>query len=338
MDQASDEEQLRARFALVELDGDGVLLDGHSGAIYQLNRTGCQIWAALLRGDSVADISGDLMGRFGLTRAQAERDTLAALHDRPEALARAPVDRGRWSSARGGYAFFQDDALVCEISSAGGTLRLGSGVRPAEPQARAYLKSVAPKILALRRICVLHASAVETEGSLLVFSGRSGAGKTTSARAFARNGARLISEDLLVLGGDLRAPEAVIGGEPAIGAWIAAQAQALAADPTGPIDCRGLDRCVEGARIPVGRILLIDADRRAGDRITLEPLARCDALVALLESIYFASAEAESWRDSFELLRGIATAVPTARASMPRRLLELPGAVKAFPGGRTRAP
>ena len=62
-----------------------------------------------------------------------------------------------------------------------------------------HLRSVVPKLLALRGIRVLHASAVEIDGSLLVFSGQSGAGKTTSAKAFAQAGARLVSEDLLVL-------------------------------------------------------------------------------------------------------------------------------------------
>jgi hypothetical protein len=54
-------------------------------------------------------------------------------------------------------------------------------------------------VVALRGTCVLHASAVETQGRALAFVGHSGMGKSTLAIAACGAGARLIAEDVLAV-------------------------------------------------------------------------------------------------------------------------------------------
>jgi hypothetical protein len=325
-----NEDALRERFDLVAIDEEGILIDREGGGVYRLNRTACEIWTAVMAGISIAEISDQLCQRFGLDESQAARDARAVLQEIPEAPLKPISDPFHWGVTANGYGFFEGERLLCEIDGAATTLRLARGARVTEAEARGHLKSVAPKILALRGVFVLHASAVELHGSLLVFSGRSGAGKTTSARAFARTGARLVSEDLLVLVPSPRGPCAAVGGEAAILAWIAEQAAGLARTPDRAITCEPLTRAVEGASLPIDQILLLDADRRVGDRMRLEPLARPDALVALLESAYFASPDARHWRTRFEPLRDLVGRAATSRVTMPHGLPVLDAAVAAF--------
>ncbi len=332
------EEALRARFDVIAIDGEGLLIDRESGGVFRLNRTACEIWAALTAGKTIVEISRHLSRRFGLDEQQAERDTRAVLQEVPDLPPKPIIDPFHWAVTAHGYGFFEGERLVCEIDSTGASLWLADGARPTEAEARGYLKSVAPKILALRDVFILHASAVEIDGALLVFSGRSGAGKTTSARAFARTGARLASEDLLVLVPSPVGPQAVIGGEAAILAWIFEHAARLASAPEQAVSCEPLAHCAEGPRLPIAQILLIDAGRRAGERIELEALASPDALVALIESAYFASPDARHWRARFVPLRDLAGVAATSRVTMPARLSVLDTAVTAFLQARAARP
>ena len=330
-----DEAKLRSRFSLVEIDDEGVLLDRESGAVFRLNRTACAIWAELLAGGSLAAVVATMVKRFGIAPHRAKRDARAMLTDLPDDLTTPKVKAsrpglGRWGETPGGYAFFDGETVACEVDRGGTVLRLPAGAKPTEGEARARIHSVVPRVLALRGIHLLHASAVELDGSLLVITGPSGAGKTTSARAFARTGARLVSEDLLVLEPASVGPRAVITGEATIRAWVAGRGTRLAHRPAEVIACDDLDRCLEGSRLPIGEIWIIHAARRAGGRIELEALSRPDALVALMESVYFASSDTATWDTRFESLRGLVDCVSTSRATMPHGLLELDAGVGAF--------
>lgn len=328
-----NEESLRARFALIDVADEGILIDRENGGVYRLNRTAREIWAALMAGDSIAEISLQLCRRFGLDEQQAARDTQAVLLELPEAAPRPNVTAPpltRWGVTPRGYGHFADDSLICEVDPRGESLRLAPGSHPTDREARIHLRTAVPKILALRGIRALHASAVEIEGSLLVFSGRSGAGKTTSARALAEAGGRLVSEDMLILRQAQEGPEGVLSGEPVIGAWIADEAENLAAQPDRSVDCRGLDRCLQGESRRIKRILLIDAARRAGARMVTEELGRPDALIELVESIYFGSTDPLSWTGTFESLRDLVSSVRIARAVMPLGIPALRESVSAF--------
>jgi hypothetical protein len=328
-----NEEALRARFDVIAIEGEGILLDREGGGVIRLNRTACEIWTAILEGQTIAGASRELARRFGLTADRAGRDVALAIDQIPDAPRAPSTDPCRWEAVASGYAFFEGPRLLCEIDGSGSSLRLAGGVHPTEAEARGYLKTVAPKLLSLRGVFVLHASAVELDGKLLVFSGRSGAGKTTSARAFARAGARLVSEDLLVMAAAATSPaepRAVIGGEAVILAWIFEQAAQLARAPETTISCAALDRCVDGPVRPLVEILLVDANRRAGQLIQREELAGPDALVALLESAFFASPDARAWRARFVQLHDLVAGTVASRVTMPGGLATLDSAARAY--------
>jgi hypothetical protein len=280
----------------------------------------------MLAGKSSSEISQQLAKIYGLTEEHAARDVLASLEAIPDAPARPTQDPCRWARVEPGYGFFDGERLICEVAPDGSSIRLCDAEVSTEAQARGYLKSIAPKVLALRGIFVLHAAAVEMEGAVTVFTGQSGAGKTTSARSFARTGARLVSEDLLVISFPASGPCAVLGGEAAIRAWTFEQAAQLLRGLRKWVACEGLDRCIEGEPLPIGQTLLISADRREGDQILRESLKPVDALVGSIESIYFASSDTRTWGDRVLRLRDLVTRVATFRATMPEGLPALDAA------------
>jgi len=327
-----NEEALRARFDVIAIEGEGILLDRERGSVIRLNRTACDIWTAILVGQSIAGASRELARRFELTPDRAARDVALAIDQIPDSPRTPSTDPWRWEAVASGYAFFEGPRLLCQIDGSGSSLRLAGGVRPTEAEARGYLKSVAPKLLSLRGVFLLHASAVEIDGKLLVFSGRSGAGKTTSARAFALAGARLVCEDLLVIAPATSPsePRAVIGGEAVILAWIFEQAAQLGRARETTISCAALDRCIDGPTRSITEILLVDANRRAGQQIHRDELARPDALVALIESAFFASPDARAWRARFVQLHDLVAGLVTSRVTMPGDLATLDSAARAY--------
>src|SRR5204863_8634665 len=101
------------------------------------------------------------------------------------------------------------------------------------------LLAVVPKIAALRGGTVLHASAfLDLTDQVTAFSGESGAGKTTAARAVTDSGARLVSEDKLVLSPTVGPVSVLIEGERRLEAWVAPAAAEVAS--TGRASCAGL--------------------------------------------------------------------------------------------------
>src|SRR6185436_4749194 len=80
----------------------------------------------------------------------------------------------------------------------GGALRLLASPAALRFELGQYVRAMTPKLLQLRGALVVHASACALPAGVTAFSGESGAGKTTTARAMAAVGGELISEDLMV--------------------------------------------------------------------------------------------------------------------------------------------
>ena len=101
---------------------------------------------------------------------------------------------GRWTVRVGGICDFVIDGALDAVEC-----RLDPG---ADPALAAVLLAglVVAVLLNLAGECVLHASAVEIDGTALAFAGPSGAGKSTLAALLCSDGARLITDDVLRLG------------------------------------------------------------------------------------------------------------------------------------------
>jgi hypothetical protein len=329
-----NEEALRTRFDVMPIDGEGILIDREGGGVYRLNRTACEIWSAVMAGHSVPEISASIASHFGIARERATRDVRMALMELPSPSAGSSTQQEPagylWQATPGGYALVDQDTTICEIARDGSQLCLPPGAPTSYVDAWRAIRSVVTRVLALRGVYVLHASAVAIDGIATVFTGLSGAGKTTTARAFARVGADIVSEDLLVLAPPPAIGSVIIDGEKRIRSWLTEATERAVKLHHEPIRCDGLDRIAKGKTLPIDTILLLDVARRAGDRIEVEPLSRTSALIELIKSLFFASADASDWLAQLDFLKTLVTGAVTSTSTMPLGVATLDSAVQRF--------
>lgn len=168
---------------------------------------------------------------------------------------------------------------------------------PGAPEAtlrHLLLDQVIPLVLSLRRELVLHASAVDVAGSAIAFMGESGRGKSTLAAFFCKEGARLVTDDCLLLRG-----EAAVASYPAVRIWRGAEKRSVKAAP-----CAG--------PVPLAAVYLLEE----GEAIRFEPLAPRDACVELLRGAFIL--DVDSQRGWFDAAARAAARIRVSRLFYPR--------------------
>jgi hypothetical protein len=317
----------RENYALAEFADGGVLVDLGSGAYFHMNRSAVEVLRALQSASDRASAAELLRASLGLRAEEA----LAVINGFVSGLATPPPrqsPRERFTYAKGGngYDVLFRDHPVLFIAADGSSVSVPSALDDDVPPLADRLKAATPKILFLQGVPLLHASACLSERGLIAFSGLSGAGKTTTGRAFAAGGRRLVSEDILVL--TRSSPfEAFADGEAAAHAWAAELAEAITRDGAARADCGELAaRVTRGPTLPVERILFLDRDRRAGDSIETRRLAPSEALLAIMTSNFLAAADRQAWRRYLAEWSGVASGVPVFEATVPPDLRRLSAA------------
>jgi hypothetical protein len=282
------------RYALIDFGRDGLLLDLSSGNLFELNESAALVWASALAGAPASAVAETLANRYALPLATARDDVNRALAldagtaalddlDGPYLYARAP----------GGYLLSRDGLPLLLVDAEGRSVQSAA----AETDRKDWpmiLQAISPKLLSLRGQLVLHASAVLLDQSIVAFAGKSGAGKTTTGRALAAAGARLLCEDKLLLRQGADAPEAVVDGERRIMSWVAAAAAQLYAGR--PAACDALDDAAGGESRPLAAVGFLDAGRRSGTRLAARRLDRAQATRALFSNTFHGSDRPEDWR------------------------------------------
>lgn len=149
-------------------------------------------------------------------------------------------------------------------------------------------------VLRLRGLTCLHASAVEVGGRALLLCGPAGAGKSTTAAAFAARGHGVMGDDVAALeerGGDARVHPAY----PQLRLWPGAVRTLYGAGvqlpPLTPnwekryLALGGDGAAFQPEPLPVGAVYLL-ADREEGNAPRLEPLSHGAAVMALVSNTY----------------------------------------------------
>lgn len=145
-------------------------------------------------------------------------------------------------------------------------------------------------LLHQRGLLVLHASAVERDGRALIFVGRKGAGKSTTAAHLVRRGCRLLADDIVAidLGGDV--PHA-LPGIPQMKLWPDAAAALEVPLPDLAVMNEALPKRAWGvhddlaaAPVPLGGLFAL----RVGDAAGLDRLSLADTFAELVRNAYAA--------------------------------------------------
>lgn len=313
------------RYALVNFDHDGLLLDLVSGNLFQLNESAALVWTNSLEGASETTIAEKLAQRFALSLAVAREDVARALALDPDGPALDERDGPYlYERSPGGYLLSRDGVPLLQVEDDGSTIRSADREPAARRDWPMILQAIAPKLMALRGHFVLHASAVLLGRSIIAFSGRSGAGKTTTARAVAKAGAQLVGEDKLVLRRVEDRIEGVIDCERRIFEWATGAAPDLSAGRAAR--CDGLDAAAGGESRPIGALGFLDVARRSGSALDAAPLGRAQATRALFGNSFHGSDRPEVWRRHLEAAAGAAVGFPTFEITAPSGLAALESA------------
>ena len=171
------------------------------------------------------------------------------------------------------------------------------------------------KLLALQGEAILHAAAVAVGGSVVAFSGESGAGKTTSAHAFVEAGADLVCEDKLLIRFVAGRPVCGGGLEDHVRRWARAAADALASGDISEI-LRPLSRADE-VRRPLREIGFVDQIRREGESLTPVQLTPADAASRIFCGLFQGSDDPANWQQLLEVSVRVARHADAYELTMP---------------------
>ena len=240
-------------------------------------------------------------------------------HGRPEAVS--------WTGEGGqGYRLRYDDGTTFVIGADGGQVWATWPATMSLDDAVYYLMgSVLTFVLRLRGTSCLHGSAFSTHGRVVALLGASGAGKSTTAAAFAERGFAVLTDDVLALeegcGHVLAHP-----GYPRLRLWPDAASFLYGGPVELPrltpnwdkryIDLLGDGYAFERQVLPLSAIYVLDERRDGLTSPLVESLTRSAALLAILRNVRGdVHVDKEGHRREFDLLGRIVQSVPIRRVT-----------------------
>jgi hypothetical protein len=319
---------------IVRYFADGALLvTPETGTMLALNASGSAIYSGFSQGQSPGEIATALTTRFGISRERAEKDVQAFLATEPTAATGTSlvVEDSPFRFARRGEGFVvtREGRPCLDIAPDGREMTIAPGLSWAEAREAAFW--VTAKLAILQGTPVLHASAVRAAGpGALAFAGRSGAGKTTMAHAFAETGAELLCEDSFVLDFDRHGSATLLPFELPARRWTDAILADVAPGKPFPAILPQLD---ERSAIRLDRILLVDRGRRSGDALSVRHLAPASAVAGVLVNLFWASLDRTACERALRWAIEAATLVSIEELTSPDGVPRLPSAARGFVGG-----
>lgn len=177
-------------------------------------------------------------------------------------------------------------------------------------------------VLRLRGMVPLHASAIVIGEHAIAFAGPAGAGKSTTAAAFAKCGYRVISDDVVALHEE-RSRFAIPPGYPRVNLWSESVQAIVGKTGTLPRICPTVekffiplnpDREFETSSLPLGAIYVLGKREPGLIAPAVQGLTGTEAFIAVLGNTYMNHLpDPEKRRREFELLGRLVGQVPIRR-------------------------
>lgn len=203
---------------------------------------------------------------------------------------------------------------------------LGFEPGAAPPTLEAHLWIVAPRLLALQGFTVLHAAAVRVGDRAALFLGDSGAGKSTTARAFSAAGCPRLADDKLVLAADGRG---LVQVEPVLRRWCQASAEHIRAGQHRVSAPRadGLDLANAA---PIATLYFVARGQRRPGAATLDaqPLDEGSALAWAFQQGFLGSFDPDEWERRLRAVTSLCAVADCWRLVVPDGVEALAMAVR----------
>ena len=199
-------------------------------------------------------------------------------------------------------------------------------------------------VLRLRGVFSLHASAVSLGNHAIALMGPAGAGKSTTAAAFARFGCRVISDDVVALtqkGSHFEIPP----GYPRVNLWAESVQALCGTEDALPLISPGWDKRFmpidphnqfEARSLPLGAIYVLDRREPTLVAPIIEEMTGRDAFVALLGNTYMNHLPDQAMRRSeFYVLARLVAQIPIRRVRPPADISALSNLCQAIAADST---
>ena len=317
------------RFLVANFAEEGVVADLETGNYFRIDGVTARVCEIMIaHSDHAID---RVASELGVARTDADRIVAGILRALDTTEVRGtPTGSYHFYPEEGGYALWHGGRRVLVVQ--GDDLDIcvppDSGVEKS-PHLELYVRALAPKIMFLRGITVVHASACVACGALVAFSGQSGAGKTTTARAFVQSGAQLVSEDLLIFKSDRRLPSVVLGSEARVYAWAKKVSDAFEAGAKR-LPSIELGTMADGEEQRLGALHLLDVNRRSGAEFVTRTLNGADGLLAVMANHFLGDASRDGWRRFFTIAQEWVGSVALIEVVAPGGLAALHDGAKRY--------
>jgi len=317
------------RYLLARYPTGGVVVDLESGNYFRVNASAAAVCDALRAGSGTAERIATELGVSLAETAAIIADVISGLAT--PAVRGEPQGSYHFYPVQGGYVLRHRERTVLEINDTEASISLPTDAEPPEEtQLELYVRALAPKLLFQRDVTVLHASACLVARRLIAFAGVSGAGKTTTAHAFAAAGARLVSEDLVVLAEPAQQADVLTDAEPFVQSWARETAGELLAGPGRRVSSRSIVGLLDGRKARLDQILFLDKTRRANTDFVIAPLEEPEALLSLMTHDFLGAIDHQAWRRFFEGAVALLKVVDTKEAAAPDGLDHLVAAAARY--------
>jgi hypothetical protein len=321
---AADLARLREQVAVATFPDGGVLVHFRSGDIFQLDAATAVVWNALEGPEGrVDDAVDEVVAQLGMSATQALSFVQTTVERALKNDHSPPITPYRIEDDGALLSLWKDRRPLLLLDRRTSALALHHRPDPAQPceedDITGLIRMFIPKILATRFPLTLHAAAIEIGGQAILFSGESGAGKTTTAQTLARELAatRISSEDI-VLFSTVGAPSLIIdGAESIIWSWINDAGQAFRQSPLATVAIRRLLDALERHphRIAVKKTIFLAASRRRGTSWVFRNLGPTEKLSALFLNSFLQSASPSVLRAHLQACRAVAAGSAAVEAT-----------------------
>ncbi len=324
-------DEFRKRFALATFSDGGIVVNVETGGYWMLNSSGAVLLSELERSRSADEAFAAAATRLGIPRELAARDIAALIRQaNGKGIPELPIGPFRYqASPEGGYELWDAQRAVLRTDESGRRLSLLAPPASLPFRVYDYVSEMAPKLMSLQGVTVLHGSGVRRGPTSLGMCGASRAGKTTTARNLAKYGRQLIAEDLLVFDSDVARPRICVGGEATVHAWTKEASSRLEEREGASVDASSIADAATGPKVDMGALWFLDA-RRRGERFVLEPVPKAEALSMLVVNAFLGASDSANWRRYLAAGAAIIAVADAYEAYLPNGIEALDAAISRY--------
>ncbi len=312
----------RDRFLVTQLGSESIVTDLARGAYFRANASATRMFNTLTTGAA----------------SQDSQQTTDALLDFATGTTPPTPDEAEQFAFRpylGHFRLFDRGRPLLDVKDTEGVINFIAPIA-AESVSRdvleRWLRIVGTKLLAHKGLFCLHASSVVIRDQVLAIAGRSGAGKTTTAQAFAAGGGTLLTEDLLCLEHLNGQFQIRPNAEQQLRGWACETATTFHDQGLRTVNATGLGDAVTqgGPTRTLDKIWVVAANRRQGGDFLTERLAPLDAFIEVLPHIQLGSDRIQAWHSHMANASALALGLPIYKAAAPDGLAALAAAAATY--------